>query len=333
MNVSKPRLAVTMGDPAGVGPELCLAVATDTRATGAADLLFVGTESILQSVAKTLGRPLPDPAHICSVAEPEVAVPPGAVSAEAGRLSALYLDRAIVLAQKGEVDGIVTAPISKEAWHLAGVPFPGHTEFLAAKTGTKEYGMMLVHGTWRVLHVSTHCSLRDAISRVTQERVLRMLLLFDGVLRDLGIASPRIGVAGLNPHAGEAGLFGDEEREHILPAVLEARARGVEVLGPIPPDTVFARARLGEYDGVLAMYHDQGHIAVKTLAFEPSKDGGWASVHGVNVTVGLPIVRTSVDHGVAFDIAGKGIARTESMLDAIQLAARMALVRAGGSIR
>nr|HPK73174.1 4-hydroxythreonine-4-phosphate dehydrogenase PdxA [Candidatus Latescibacterota bacterium] len=152
MNVSKPRLAVTMGDPAGVGPELCLAVATDTRATGAADLLFVGTESILQSVAKTLGRPLPDPAHICSVAEPEVAVPPGAVSAEAGRLSALYLDRAIVLAQKGEVDGIVTAPISKEAWHLAGVPFPGHTEFLAAKTGTKEYGMMLVHGTWRVLH-------------------------------------------------------------------------------------------------------------------------------------------------------------------------------------
>jgi 4-hydroxythreonine-4-phosphate dehydrogenase len=318
-----------MGDPAGVGPELCVRVATDAAVRSAAEIVIVGTESVLHESAERLGHPIPKSVEIRSVAETTIEIPLGAVSREAGRLSAAYLDAAIGLAQTHEVDGIVTAPISKEAWHLAGVPFPGHTEYLAAKTQTSEYGMMLVHGDWRVVHLSTHCSLRRAIEMVSRERIVRMLRLFDSTLRDLGIERPHIGVAGLNPHAGEGGLFGDEEQTQIAPAVAEALALKIDATGPIAPDTIFARARAGEFDGVLAMYHDQGHVAVKTVIFEPSEQGGgWAAVHGVNVTIGLPIIRTSVDHGVAFDIAGRGTARADSMLDAIYLAATMATKKA-----
>jgi 4-hydroxythreonine-4-phosphate dehydrogenase len=226
-----------------------------------------------------------------------------------------------------EVDGIVTGPISKEAWHRAGVLYPGHTEYLAGRVGTNDFGMMLVRDNWRVLHLSTHCSMRQALTYVRKERIVRMLRLFDEFLRGLDIAAPSIAVAGLNPHAGEGGLFGDEEITEIGPAIEEARRAGLRVTGPISPDTVFARGRTGEFDGVLAMYHDQGHVAVKTLAFEPGSNGRWASVHGVNVTVGLPIIRTSVDHGVAFDIAGQGRARPESLVDAVLLAAQLARKR------
>lgn len=323
MKQTRPRLALTIGDPAGVGPELCLAALNAPGVQDAYDLLLVGTESLLNSAGAAMGSAVPRTVPILDVGEPEGPIPHGVVSREAGRLSAAYLDRAIALALSGEVDAIVTAPICKEAWHLAGVPYPGHTEFLAARAGSQEFGMMLVHGNWRVLHMSTHCSLRDAIGRVTRPRVFQMLKMFDAALRDLGIAAPRIGVAGLNPHAGEGGLFGDEEAREIAPGIEDARNDGIDAKGPVAPDTIFARARKGDFDGVLAMYHDQGHIAVKTVAFEPSSDGGWSSVHGVNVTIGLPIIRTSVDHGVAFDIAGKGVASPESMLEAIRLAGTM----------
>ena len=330
---ARPRLAITMGDPAGIGPELCLAAATMPEVTELADIVLVGSEACLRAAGQDLGLPAVweqrfgdghEPPQLVDVGAPEQPIPYGRVSAEAGRLSAEALERAIAMAVSGEVDGIVTAPISKEAWHRAGVRFPGHTEYLADRTGTTEFGMMLVAGTWRVLHLTTHVSLRDAIALVKKDRIVWMLGLFDQVLRDLGCRTPRIAVAGLNPHAGEAGLFGDEERTDILPAIRAAVDAGLRAEGPIPADTVFARARNGEYDGVLAMYHDQGHAAFKTLAFEPGDGGAWSAVRGVNVTIGLPIVRTSVDHGVAFDIAGRGIARPDSLVDAISLAAQLA---------
>jgi 4-hydroxythreonine-4-phosphate dehydrogenase len=327
----QPKLAITMGDPAGIGPEICLAVCGMPVVRKAAQLTLVGTRSILERTARELRLPEDwsaakddEPIRVVDVGEASDAVRWGHLSPQAGRLSAQYLDRAIDMALAGEVDAIVTAPISKEAWHRAGVRHPGHTEYLAERLGADEYAMMLVHDAWRVLHLSTHCSLRGAIALVEKERIVRMLRLFDNVLRELGIASPSIAVAGLNPHAGEGGLFGDEEITEIAPAVEQARLAGMRVVGPISPDTVFARARTGEFDGVLAMYHDQGHVAVKTVAFEPGPSGRWASVHGVNVTVGLPIIRTSVDHGVAFDIAGQGIARPDSLVDAVLLAAQMA---------
>jgi len=330
------RLALTMGDPAGIGPELCLVVSAMPVARKTADLVLVGSEEVLRRTASELNLPRAwtdgqedefPPADIVDIGRPAGPIPWGVLSAEAGRLSAAALDRAISLALAGKVDGIVTAPISKDAWHRAGVPYPGHTEYLADRTGTKEYGLMLVKDTWRVLHLSTHCALREAIALVRSDRIVWMLRLFDAVLRELGCLSPYIGVAGLNPHAGEGGLFGDEELTQIAPAIRAARATGLRVEGPVPPDTVFARARIGEFDGVLAMYHDQGHVAVKTLAFEPGPSGRWAAVHGVNVTVGLPIIRTSVDHGVAFDIAGQGIARPDSMVEALLLAAQLARSR------
>lgn len=335
----RPVLAVTTGDPAGIGPEICLKACAMPVVQRAAKLVLVGTESILERTARELKLPQvwkaarDEPAvGLVDVGGTDEGIRWGEVSPAAGRLSAAYLDRALDLALEGRVDGIVTAPISKDAWHRAGVKYPGHTEVVAERLGAYEYGMMLVQDRWRVLHLSTHCSLRDAVALVKKERIVRMLRLFDRTLRDFEIASPSIAVAGLNPHAGEGGLFGEEEISQIAPAVEEARCAGLRVTGPISPDVVFARARTGEFDGVLAMYHDQGHIAVKTVMFEPGPGGRWSSIHGVNVTVGLPTVRTSVDHGVAFDIAGQGIARPDSLVDAILLAAQMvrSRARAGG---
>jgi len=330
----RSRLALTMGDPAGIGPELCLTVSAMPVVRKAADIVLVGTESLLRKAARELHLPIAweqdagdERVGLVDVGSPTQDIPWGQVSPDAGRLSAEYLDRAITMALAGEVDGIVTAPISKDAWHRAGVPYPGHTEYLAQRAQAAEYGMMLVQNNWRVLHLSTHCALREAIALVRKDRIVRMLHLFDQSLQELGIASPFIAVAGLNPHAGEGGLFGDEELTEIGPAIEAVRRAGLRVAGPISPDTVFARARTGEFDGVLAMYHDQGHVPVKTLGFEPGSAGRWAAVHGVNVTVGLPIIRTSVDHGVAFDIAGQGLARPDSLVDAVLLAAQMARVR------
>ena len=197
---------------------------------------------------------------------------------------------------RGDVDAIVTAPLNKEAMALGGYPYPGHTELLAEVTQTPRYGMMLLSGSLRVVHVSTHVSLREAIERVQTPRILECIRLGDRACRDLGIDPPRIAVAGLNPHAGENGLFGTEEETEIAPAIAQARQESIDATGPHPPDTVFARAAKGEFDLVVAMYHDQGHIPVKLHGFDT----------GVNVTIGLPIIRVSVDHGTAFDIAGQG---------------------------
>ena len=219
----------------------------------------------------------------------------------------------------GELDAIATAPLNKEALALGGCSLPGHTEILSTLSGTKQYAMMLVSKTLKVIHVSTHVSLRRACDLVRKDRVLRIIRLADAAMRDLGVAAPRVAVAGLNPHAGEGGLFGAEETEEIIPAIAEAREAGIDAIGPVSPDTVFYRAAVKrDFDIVVAMYHDQGHIPVKLRGFED----------GVNVTVGLPFIRTSVDHGTAFDVAGKGTADSRSMTEAIRLAAAMAIVQA-----
>jgi 4-hydroxythreonine-4-phosphate dehydrogenase len=240
--------------------------------------------------------------------------PVGVAAKENGAAAVAYVEKAIGLALSGEVDAIATAPLNKEAMRVAGFPYDGHTELLAVKTGTKVYTMMLASGEFRVFHVSTHVSLRGAIERAKKARVLQVIELAYREIQRLGVAEPRLAVAGLNPHAGENGLFGDEEIDEIAPAVEEGRARGWNVSGPISPDTVFARAKRGDFDGVVAMYHDQGHIPFKMTEFEL----------GVNVTVGLPIIRTSVDHGTAYDIAGKGMAIPNNMVQAIVLGAEMA---------
>jgi 4-phospho-D-threonate 3-dehydrogenase / 4-phospho-D-erythronate 3-dehydrogenase len=238
----------------------------------------------------------------------------GIAAKENGAAAVAYVERAIALAITGEVDAIATAPLNKEAMRAAGFPYDGHTELLAVKTGTKVYTMMLASGDFRVFHVSTHVSLRGAIERATKARVLQVIELAYREIQRMGVTEPRLAVAGLNPHAGENGLFGEEEIHEIAPAVEEAQSRGWNVSGPISPDTVFARTKRGDFDGVVAMYHDQGHIPFKMTEFEL----------GVNVTVGLPIIRTSVDHGTAYDIAGKGVADPKNMVQAIVLAAEMA---------
>ncbi|MFW6410288.1 MAG: 4-hydroxythreonine-4-phosphate dehydrogenase PdxA, partial [Halanaerobiales bacterium] len=223
-----------------------------------------------------------------------------------------------------KIAGIVTAPIHKEAIKLAGVSEAGHTEILAHKFGVKNYAMMLAEGDFRVVHVSTHVSLKKACEKVKKERIYQVIKLADTTLKKMGVARPKIAVAGLNPHAGENGLFGSEEQQEIIPAVKQALVENIEVEGPISPDTVFAKARTGQYDIVVAMYHDQGHIPMKTVGFKyNNKKDEWLSVSGVNVTLGLPVVRTSVDHGVAFDIAGKNQASSDSMIQAIKLAQTM----------
>ncbi|MCI0409354.1 MAG: 4-hydroxythreonine-4-phosphate dehydrogenase PdxA, partial [Acidobacteria bacterium] len=250
------------------------------------------------------------------------ACPPGVLSPQCGRAAVEYLYKAIDLAMTGELHGIVTAPLNKEAMIQAGFKYDGHTELFAERTAAKEYAMMLVVGRMRVIHVSTHTSLRSACEKVKKGRILTVIRLAHRALHDLGTRKKRIAVAGLNPHAGEGGLFGREENEEIAPAVVAAKAQGIEASGPYSPDTLFHRLRLGEFDAAVAMYHDQGHVPLKLLGFD----------RGVNITVGLPIIRTSVDHGTAFDIAGTGTANPRSMVEAILLAAKLARSKAGRSL-
>jgi 4-hydroxythreonine-4-phosphate dehydrogenase len=252
----------------------------------------------------------------------------GRVSATAGNAAFEAVKRAIELALAGSIDAVVTAPINKEALQLAGHRFPGHTEIFAHYTKTPDYTMMLAEGDLRVVHVSTHVSLLEACRAVTRDRVLKVIELANVACRQLGIDRPRIGVAGLNPHAGDGGLFGDEEQRHIIPAVEAARATGITVEGPLPADTLFAKALGGAFDICVAMYHDQGHIPVKMKGFRfDGASGKWESVSGINVSLGLPIIRTSVDHGTAFDQAGKGTASEMSLLNAIDYAARMSMAK------
>ncbi len=338
----RPLLAVTMGDPAGVGPEVVVGALVRRRVREECRALIIGDSRILARAAGAAGRRFmprvvrsaeESPRCTSAVCLLDLAnagpdeIPFAEVSAAAGQAAAAYIRKAVELAQAGTVAGIVTAPINKEALRLAGIAHPGHTEMLASLCGVRHVAMMLVHDDMRVSHATTHVSLREACELVSQERVLRVIRLTHDALRRMGLAVPRIAVAGLNPHAGESGLFGDEESCKIAPAIEQARGEGLEVTGPLPPDTVFARHRAGEFDAVVAMTHDHGHIAVKTVGFAAKRGGGLRSA-GVNVTLGLPIIRTSVDHGTAFDIAGQGAADATSMVEAIKLAASMARRRA-----
>ncbi len=256
------------------------------------------------------------------------ALPRGAVSAAAGRAAYEYIETAVRLAEARAIAAIVTAPINKEALAAAGVPHAGHTEILAALSGTRDFAMLLMGKDLRVIHVTTHVALRRVPDLVTRDRVLRTIRLARQAMERMGRAQARIAVAGLNPHAGEEGLFGDEEQTSIIPAIEAARAEGAHVVGPLPADTLFSRARGGEVDIVVATYHDQGHIPVKTLGFEyDHASGRWTGLSGVNVTIGLPFLRVSVDHGTAFDRAWKGIANHESMVDAIDVAVAMTAAR------
>jgi 4-hydroxythreonine-4-phosphate dehydrogenase len=235
------------------------------------------------------------------------------------------VEKVIALALAGEIDGTITGPINKEAINLAGHHYSGHTEIYAHLTGTDRYSMLLAGEGLRVVHVSTHVSLREACDLVKKERVLEVIRLADVACKQLGILSPKIGVAGLNPHASENGMFGREEIEEITPAIEEAKLQGIDADGPVPPDSLFSKAKGGWYDIAVVMYHDQGHIPLKTVGFVWDKDAGkWSSISGVNITLGLPIVRSSVDHGTAFGKAGKGTASEMSLIHAIEYGAMLA---------
>src|SRR5271166_419637 len=333
------QLAITMGDPAGIGPEIIVRAAArlrDRMRTGSLKLLVIGSNPALQEARARLTPDLaiPEvsetdtnwPALAALQAGPEgEPIRPGVLSADGGRFAFQAVERGVRLAQSGRIGAIVTAPLNKEALNKAGYHYPGHTEMLAELTGVKGSCMMLAHGNMRVSHLTTHIALEDVPKRVTAERLRRVIELTHEALMRLGVGRARIAVAALNPHAGEGGLFGRHDIDVAAPVIAEAVSQGKDVVGPVPGDTVFVKLRAGQYDAVIANYHDQGHIPVKLLGFEidPST-GAWNELSGVNITLGLPIVRTSVDHGTAFDIAGKGLANAQSLIEAIEYAERLA---------
>ena len=345
MESERPLVAVTMGDPNGVGPEIAVAAAIRPEVRRAARCVLVGRTVDAEAAARILGVEAGffemhpdaewrvDGTAVCirPIDESAGAWPPeyGAITAKAGKAALASVEEAVHLALSGKADAVVTAPLCKESIHLAGSRHPGHTELLASLSGAGEVRMMLVLGGLRVVHNSSHVALRTACDMVKSDRVLTTIRMAYGAALDMDAGPMVIGVAGLNPHAGEGGLFGSEDAE-IARAVEAARSEGVDCRGPIPADTLFARALAGEFGVVVAMYHDQGHIPVKTLGFKTAAAESEIGlerrfmVHGVNVTLGLPFIRTSVDHGTAFDIAGRGIADCGSMIDAILLAAEMA---------
>ncbi len=324
----RPVIGITMGDPAGIGPEIILSWLARRESPFSCTPLIIGSESVLAATAEKLG--LPDPCTKISGTGPlfpsdgralilDVAnIHPGEyatgrISDKTGRASLEYVFKAIELALAGKIDAMVTAPIHKEAIHMAGYSYAGHTELLAEKTNTQNFAMMLVGGPLRVVLVTTHLPLREVPGKLSTDQVLQKILLADQAARALGFPSPRIAVAGLNPHGGEGGIFGDEEERIIAPAVMQAEKQGIDASGPLPPDTLFHKAYRGEFHAVVSMYHDQGLIPLKMIAFD----------QGVNITLGLPIIRTSVDHGTALDIAGKGIAHSESLAEAVGIALKL----------
>jgi len=338
LNRSLP-IGITLGDPAGIGPEITLkalaAIAARSEPSAVRPVIY-GSAAVLREAARGLGLAIEIAPAASAVSWPTVALvdigpprgamPVATITDVAGQQAYDAIARAVDDAMAGETAAIVTGPISKEALNLAGHHYSGHTELLADLTGSRDTCMLLAHENLRVAHVSTHVALARVPSLVTPKRLTRVIDLTLDALKAFGIASPRIGVAALNPHAGEGGLFGTEDADVIAPTVEGYRTRGLDVRGPIAGDTVFVRALSGEFDAVIAMYHDQGHIPVKLLGFKVDRSSGaWTSLRGVNITLGLPFVRTSVDHGTAFDIAGKGIASAESMVEAMDLAGKLAL--------
>ncbi len=312
------KIAVTMGEPGGIGPEVAVkgAVATEDSCVP----VLVGDLEVFKTTIENLGISVAlkaveapqehEPGTIQVIDTGRAEYKTGEPTAGGGKASVEAIKKAVSLAQEGKVHAVVTAPISKEALKLAGHSWPGHTEMLAELTGTRDFTMMLVGGKLRVILVTIHVAIEDVPGLITKDAVLHALRLAGRAAHMLDIDSPKIAVAGLNPHAGEAGMFGKEEKDVIAPAIEDAKAEGIPVSGPYPPDTVYFRAAKGEFDMVVSMYHDQGLIPLKLLAFE----------EGVNVTVGIPIIRTSPDHGTAYELAGKGSANPSSMIAAIKLA-------------
>lgn len=335
MNVhkkNKPLIAVTMGDVNGIGPEILAKALARPEPWACCVPVIVGSLAAYRDAASAI----PEAPKGVTAASPQEAVlmpkgtvavidggfaaPPvrhGVLDPQAGRCAMEWVRMAVQWAVNGSAGALTTCPINKECVQRAGYAVAGHTDFIASLTGAPEYRMCLFAGPMRVMHITGHLSLRDAIAAITRERIINSVRLADAALRGLGIPKPRIAVPGLNPHAGEAGAFGREELDIIAPAVAACQAEGIACSGPHPPDTLFGKLREGLFDMVIALYHDQGHIPVKLVAMD----------EGVNVTLGIPIIRTSVDHGTAFDIAGKGIARADSLVAAICLAARWAAER------
>ena len=342
-----------MGDPFGNGPEITVKVLSDPEVFEWCRPLVIGDAVCLEyaaEVQKTLGNEPPVIHKVSSPAEAEFKLGvidvldmdiikrediPGDPSDPApfmvghsklgGEAGFRYVEKMINMALEHEIDATVTNAISKEAINMAGHHYSGHTEIYAEYTHTEKYTMMLAHHDLRVVHVSTHVSLREACDRVKKARVLEVIEIADAACREMGIEHPKVAVAGLNPHAGEHGLFGTEEIDEIIPAIEAAREEGIDAIGPLPADSVFSEARGGWYDIVVCMYHDQGHIPLKTIGFVYDREAGaWAAVEGVNVTLGLPIIRTSVDHGTGFALAGKGTSNELSLVNAIDYAIRMA---------
>lgn len=334
--MKRPIISITMGDPAGIGAEIIVKALSKKEIYKKSKPIVIGSKCVINDALKFIPSNLKlnviknieeikgefgiiDLIDLDNIGLDEFNY--GKVSAKAGKVSLDYIYKGIDLAMKGLVDAVVTGPIHKEAIKAAGSPYAGHTEIFATRTKTKNYAMMLTDESLRVIHVSTHVSLRQACNLVKKERILTVIHLADKALKDLGIKNPKIGVAGLNPHAGEGGLFGNEELEEIIPAIEQAKKENITVDGPVPPDTIFSKVIGGQYDIAVVMYHDQGHIPMKVIGFKYNKvTNKWLSMSGVNVTVGLPIIRTSVDHGVAFGKAGEGRANEESMVEAIKMA-------------
>jgi 4-hydroxythreonine-4-phosphate dehydrogenase len=328
----RPIVGLTMGDPAGIGPEIVVKAMNEAGLYEDCRPLAIGDAGVMRRAIAALGLGLAlhvvgDPTDgtyqhgtldlLQAVSGDLSKLRLGQVQPEAGKAAAECVIKATELALAGQIAAIATAPLNKDALNQAGYHYPGHTEMLADLTDAKDFSLTLIAGKLRVIHVTTHVSMRRALDLVDRDRVLRIVRLADRFCRYLGVESPRVAVAGFNCHAGENGLFGNEEIDQIKPAIDQARQEGVDASGPWPGDTIFYRASRGEFDIVVAMYHDQGHIPVKMLGFEA----------GVNTTAGLPIIRTSVDHGTAFDIAGQGRASHGSMLEAVKLAARLARER------
>ena len=326
-----------MGDPAGIGPEIIVKALLKRSVYAQCKPVVVGDAGVITQAVGFLNVALKVNAitnirdakgkygtiDVYDLANFNQNVAYGVVSAKAGKAAFESIVKVIELAKSGEVDATVTAPINKEAINLAGFHFSGHTEIYAHYTGTKKYAMLLVHNNLRVIHVSTHVSLREACDRVQKDRIIEVSRLLYDACRGFGIAEPKIAVAGLNPHSGDNGLFGWEEEKEIIPAIKELQSEGLNVTGPVPPDTLFSKAIGGMYDGCVAMYHDQGHIPFKVVGFNWNKSKKTLDVEGVNITLGLPIIRVSVDHGTAFEIAGKGIASEKAMLTSIDYAIKM----------
>ena len=335
-----PKIGISMGDPAGIGPEICVKALSLQSVYNRCNPLIVGDANVIQKAAELLKSDVKINA-IQSVSQAKFKfgivdvldlnnveasdLKHGVVSAIAGNAAFEAVKKVIDLALVHEIDATVTAPINKESIHKAGHKFSGHTEIYAHFTNTAKFAMLLADDNLRVIHATTHVSLRKACDLCKKDRIFEVISLLNDACIQFGIANPRIAVAGLNPHAGENGLFGDEEINEIIPAIEKANASGFRVEGPVPPDTMFVKAVQGKYDGCVAMYHDQGHIPFKLEGFQwDNEKQTMKSVKGVNITLGLPIIRTSVDHGTAFEIAGRGIASPDAMLVAIDYAILMA---------